>query len=91
MLGAEPGPDAEHPAALRGDGAGEESRDLPGSATLNFHVAGAPIARSLPQITTFALILLPKLMPSDQMVSVSLIWQLGHVGKGADVFAEPPY
>ncbi len=28
---------------------------------------------------------------SDQMVSVSPTWQLGHVGKGADVFAEPPY
>ncbi len=28
-------------------------------------------------------------MASDQMVSVSLIWQLGHVRKGADVFAEP--
>ncbi len=26
---------------------------------------------------------------SDQMVSVSLIWQLGHVGKGPDVFAKP--
>ncbi len=30
-------------------------------------------------------------MTSDQMVSVSPIWQLGHVGKGPDVFAKPPY
>ncbi len=35
-------------------------------------------------------------MTSDQMVSVSPIWQLGHVEKGPDVrsysvFAEPPY
>ncbi len=30
-------------------------------------------------------------MTSDQMVSVPLIWQLGHVGKEADVFAKPPY
>ncbi len=29
-------------------------------------------------------------MTSDQMVSASLIWQLWHVGKGLDVFAEPP-
>ncbi len=28
-------------------------------------------------------------MTGDQMVS--LIWQLGHAGKGADVFAKPPY
>ncbi len=26
----------------------------------------------------------------NQMVSVSPIWQLGHVGKGLDVFPEPP-
>ncbi len=30
-------------------------------------------------------------MTSDQMVPVSLVWQLGHVEKGADVFAELPY
>ncbi len=30
-------------------------------------------------------------MTSDQMVSVSPIWQLGHVGKGPDVFAKPPF
>ncbi len=30
-------------------------------------------------------------MTNDQMVSVSPIWQLGHIGKGADVFAEPPW
>ncbi len=30
-------------------------------------------------------------MTSDQMVSVSLIWQFGHMGKGADVFAKPPH
>ncbi len=28
-------------------------------------------------------------MASDQIVSVSLIWQLRHFGKGAEVFAEP--
>ncbi len=62
-----------------------------GSAMLNFYVAGAPIARLLPQITTFALNIPPKPMTSDQIVSGSPIWQLGHVGKGADVFAEAPY
>ncbi len=30
-------------------------------------------------------------MTSDQMVSVSPIWQLGYVGKGPDVFAKSPY
>ncbi len=30
-------------------------------------------------------------MASDQVESVAPIWQLGHVGKGADVFAEPSY
>ncbi len=30
-------------------------------------------------------------MTRDQMVSVSPIWQLGHVGKGADVFAKPQF
>ncbi len=57
---------------------------------LNFDVAGAPIARWLPQITTFTLNLLPGPMRSDQIVSMSPIWQLGHVEKGPDVFAEPP-
>ncbi len=27
----------------------------------------------------------------EKVVSVSLIWQLGHVGKGAEAFAETPY
>ncbi len=30
-------------------------------------------------------------MTSEQMVSVTLIWQLGYAGKEADVFAKPPY
>ena len=30
-------------------------------------------------------------MTSNQMVSVSPIWQLEHVEKGADMFAGPPY
>ncbi len=30
-------------------------------------------------------------MTSEKMVIVSPIWQLGHVGKGADLFAEPPF
>ncbi len=29
-------------------------------------------------------------LTTAQMVSMSLIWQLEHIGKGADVFAEPP-
>ncbi len=46
---------------------------------------------SVPQITTFALNVLPGPMKSNQMVSVSPIWQLGHVEKGPDPFAESPY
>ncbi len=30
-------------------------------------------------------------MARDQLGSVALIWQLGHVGKQGDVFAEPPH
>ncbi len=30
-------------------------------------------------------------MASDQIVPVSQVWQLGHVGKGPDAFALPPY
>ncbi len=29
-------------------------------------------------------------MTSEQMVSVSLFWQLAHIGKGVDASAEPP-
>ncbi len=54
-------------------------------------MAGAPIARSLPQTAKLALNLFPEPMTSDQLVSVLLIWQLGHVEQGADVFAETPY
>ncbi len=61
------------------------------STTLHFHVAGAPIARSVTQITPFTLILLQEPKRSDQMESVALIWELGHVEKGPDVFAEPPH
>ncbi len=57
---------------------------------LIFHVADAPIARSVSQVTTFTLNLLPEPMISDQMISVLLIWQLGHVEKGPDLCAEPP-
>ncbi len=39
---------------------------------------------------SFALNLLQQPMTSDQLVSVSPIWQLGHVEEGPDVFAEPP-
>ncbi len=51
-----------------------------GSARPQFCTCGAPIARSLPQITiaTIALKYLPEPMTSDQMVSVSPSWQFGH-------------
>ncbi len=57
-----------------------------GSAQLKFYTCGAPTARSLPEITTIC----PEPMTSDQMASVSLIWHLEHVGKGADVNLRGP-
>ncbi len=47
--------------------------------------------RSVAQIQNQVSNLLWEPMTSDQMVSVSPIWQLGHIGQGTDVFAEPPY
>ncbi len=62
-----------------------------GSARLDCYTRSAPFARLLSQIITCALNVFPEPMTSDQMVSVSLTWQLEHVEKGPDVFAGPPY
>ncbi len=51
---------------------------------------GAPITRSVTQMTIFALNLLRK-PKTEQIGPVSPIRQLGHVEKGADVFAKSPY
>ncbi len=64
------------------------ARHWRGSARPQVCTYGPPIARLLPQITTFALNLLPEPVTSDQIVHVSVlpIWLLGHVEKGPDVF-----